>query len=86
MRDEGVVPGYGQYGVLTRAELERFFHLDEQDRELIAERRRDSNRLGFAVQLVTVRYWTRWRCRCSEVVSDIQQDRRRRHHREVRRA
>ncbi|MQY22042.1 DUF4158 domain-containing protein [Nocardia macrotermitis] len=42
--------------MLARAELERFFHLDEQDRELIAERRRDSNRLGFAVQLVTVRY------------------------------
>jgi len=56
VRDVGVVSGYGQFGVLTRAELERFFHLDEQDRELIAERRRDSNRLGFAVQLVTVRY------------------------------
>ncbi|MFE3003363.1 DUF4158 domain-containing protein [Nocardia sp. NPDC059246] len=50
------MPGYGQFGVLTRAELERFFHLDEQDRELIAERRRDSNRLGFVIQLVTVRY------------------------------
>lgn len=50
------MPGYGQFGVLTRAELERFFHLDDQDRELIAERRRASNRLGFAVQLVTVRY------------------------------
>ncbi len=56
VRDEGVAPGYGQFGVLTRVELERFFHLDDQDRELIAERRRDSNRLGFAIQLVTVRY------------------------------
>ncbi|WP_157171108.1 DUF4158 domain-containing protein [Nocardia araoensis] len=41
---------------MTRAELERFFYLDDQDRELVAGRRRDSNRLGFAVQLVTVRY------------------------------
>lgn len=37
-------------------ELERFFHLDDEDRRLIAERRRDSNRLGFSIQLVTVRY------------------------------
>lgn len=37
-------------------ELERFFHLDDEDRRLIAARRRDYNRLGFAVQVVTVRY------------------------------
>lgn len=53
--DEGGA-GYGQFGVLSRVELERFFHLDDTDRELIAARRRDSNRLGFALQLVTVRY------------------------------
>lgn len=47
---------YGRFGVLTRMELERFFHLDDEDRKLIADRRRDSNRLGFALQLVTVRY------------------------------
>ncbi|GAC55078.1 putative transposase [Gordonia amicalis NBRC 100051 = JCM 11271] len=55
MRDEGGA-GYGQFGVLSRGELERFFYLDDEDRRLIAGRRRDSNRLGFALQLVTVRY------------------------------
>ncbi|WP_162240314.1 DUF4158 domain-containing protein [Nocardia arizonensis] len=48
--------GYGWFGLLSRVELERFFHLDEEDRRLIAARRRDSNRLGFALQLVTVRH------------------------------
>lgn len=55
MTDEGV-PGYGRFGVLSRVELERFCYLDDEDRRLIAVRRRDYNRLGFAVQVVTVRY------------------------------
>ena len=55
MTDEGV-PGYGRFGVLSRVELERFCYLDDEDRRLIAARRRDYNRLGFAVQAVTVRY------------------------------
>jgi hypothetical protein len=50
--DEG---GYGRFGVLSRVELERFFYLDDEDRRLIAARRRDYNRLGFALQVVTVR-------------------------------
>lgn len=41
---------------MSRVELERFFYLDDEDRRLIAARRRDYNRLGFAVQVVTVRY------------------------------
>ncbi|QHE73143.1 Tn3 family transposase [Rhodococcus sp. WAY2] len=53
MIDEG---GYGRFGAYSRVELERFFHLDDEDRRLVAARRRDYNRLGFAVQVVTVRH------------------------------
>lgn len=39
-----------------RSELERFFYLDDMDRDLIALRRTRSHQLGFAQQLTTVRY------------------------------
>jgi uncharacterized protein DUF4158 len=48
--------GYGRFGSYSRVEMERFFHLDDEDRRLVAMRRRDYNRLGFAVQMVTVRH------------------------------
>ncbi|MFH5227597.1 DUF4158 domain-containing protein [Antrihabitans spumae] len=53
MNDGG---SYGRFGAYSRVELERFFHLDDEDRRLIAARRRDYNRLGFALQVVAARH------------------------------
>jgi hypothetical protein len=48
---------YGRYGdAVPQAGLERFFFLDDRDRALVAEQRGENNRLGFSVQLTTVRY------------------------------
>jgi hypothetical protein len=41
---------------LSADELSEFFFFDQRDRELILSHRREQNRLGFAVQLGTVRY------------------------------
>jgi TnpA family transposase len=50
------VAAYGSFvGEPARAAVERFFYLDDADRYLIAQRRADHHRLGFAVQLGTVR-------------------------------
>jgi hypothetical protein len=51
------VATYGRFlGEPTRAELERFFFLDDVDRDLVAKHRGEHNRLGFAVQMGTVRF------------------------------
>jgi hypothetical protein len=51
------VEAYGTFTeVPTLPELERFFFLDDDDRDLIALWRTDRHRLGMAVQICTVRY------------------------------
>jgi Domain of unknown function (DUF4158) len=46
---------YGRFtGPPDQSTLERFFFLHDADRDLIATKRGDHNRLGFSLQLVTV--------------------------------
>jgi len=48
--------GYGHYlGAPSTEQLSRYFHLDDADRERVNERRGGDNKLGFAVQMTTVR-------------------------------
>ncbi|GAA3618258.1 hypothetical protein GCM10022419_124760 [Nonomuraea rosea] len=54
---DGEASAYGRYAeVPSRADLERVFFLDDEDRALIERRRGEHMKVGFGLQLVTVRW------------------------------
>lgn len=48
---------YAKYpATLTQGQLDKYFYLDDKDKELIDACRRDYNKLGYAIQLTTLKF------------------------------
>ena len=49
--------GYGRYpATLTADQLHHYFRFDDQDRQALTQKKGKHNRLGYALQLATVRF------------------------------
>lgn len=68
----GEQAGFGAFvGAPSRTELERYFFLDDADREAVQAKRRAHNRLGYSVQLTSVRYLGRFMSDPRQVLAEV---------------
>ena len=63
---------YGRYtSEPTSADLTRYFYLDDSDYQRIMNKRGEHNRLGFAIQLTSLRYLGRFLDDCAKVPNKV---------------